>query len=46
MNNWYKNLKTAPWNPPRRYLVLYGQFYIFLIISVSLVLFNKKCFPY
>ena len=47
MNNWYKNLKTAPWNPaPYVFGIVWPILYIFLIISVSLVLFNKQCFPY
>tara|TARA_B100000123_G_C25733890_1_gene430596 strand:- start:447 stop:830 length:384 start_codon:yes stop_codon:yes gene_type:complete len=47
MNNWYKNLKTAPWNPPPYVFgIVWPILYIFLIISVSLVLFNKQCFPY
>ena len=47
MNNWYKNLKTAPWSPPPYVFgIVWPILYIFLIISVSLVLFNKQCFPY
>ena len=47
MNNWYKNLKTAPWSPPPYVFgIVWPILYIFLIISVLLVLFNKQCFPY
>ena len=47
MNNWYKNLKTAPWSPPPYVFgIVWPILYIFLIISVSLVLFDKQCFPY
>ena len=47
MNKWYKNLKTAPWTPPPYVFgIVWPILYIFLMISVSLVLFDKQCFPY
>ena len=47
MNKWYKNLKTAPWSPPDYVFgIVWPILYVFLFISILLVLFNKKCFPY
>ena len=36
MNNWYKNLKTAPWSPPP---------YVFGIVwPILYIFFNNFCF--
>lgn len=47
MNKWYKNLKTAPWSPPSYVFgIVWPILYIFMTISVLIVLFDKKCYPY
>tara|TARA_B100000123_G_scaffold272510_1_gene255602 strand:+ start:796 stop:1179 length:384 start_codon:yes stop_codon:yes gene_type:complete len=47
MNNWYKNLNTAPWSPPSYVFgIVWPILYIFMTISVLIVLFDKKCYPY
>ena len=47
MNKWYKNLKTAPWSPPSYVFgIVWPVLYIFMTISVLIVLFDKKCYPY
>lgn len=47
MNTWYKDLNTAPWSPPSYVFgIIWPILYLFMTISVLLVLFNKKCYPY
>lgn len=47
MNKWYKKLKTAPWSPPSYVFgIVWPILYIFMTISVLIVLFDKKCYPY
>ena len=47
MNNWYKTLNTAPWSPPNYVFgIIWPILYILMTISVLIVFFNKKCYPY
>ena len=47
MNNWYKTLNTAPWSPPNYVFgIVWPVLYILMTISVLIVFFNKKCYPY
>lgn len=47
MNTWYKDLNTAPWSPPSYVFgIIWPILYLLMTISVLLVLFNKKCYPY
>lgn len=47
MNNWYKDLNRAPWSPPNYVFgIIWPILYLLMTISVLLVLFNKKCYPY
>lgn len=41
---WYKDLKKAPWNPPNYWFgIVWSTLYTLMAISAALVLFNKKC---
>ena len=47
MNTWYKDLNRAPWSPPNYVFgIIWPILYLLMTISVLLVLFNKKCYPY
>lgn len=47
MNSWYKNLHKAPWTPPNYVFgIVWPILYIFMSVSIILVYFDKKCFPY
>lgn len=47
MNTWYKDLNRAPWSPPSYVFgIIWPILYLLMTISVLLVLFNKKCYPY
>ena len=47
MNDWYKKLKKAPWNPPSHVFgLVWSVLYTLLLVSFLLVWNNKKCFPY
>jgi len=47
MNEWYKKLKVAPWNPPDYVFgIVWPILYVFMFISAFLVYSDKKCFPY
>ncbi len=47
MNTWYKNLNTAPWSPPNYVFgIVWPILYVFMTISVLIVLLDKKCYPY
>ena len=45
--NWYKDLKKAPWNPPNHWFgIVWSILYALMAISFFIVWNNKKCFPY
>lgn len=47
MNEWYKKLNKAPWNPPSYVFgIVWSILYTLMFISFLLVWNNKKCFPY
>jgi tryptophan-rich sensory protein len=47
MIGWYKNLNKAPWSPPNYVFgIVWPILYILMCISVLLVYFDTKCFPY
>ena len=47
MNTWYKDLNRAPWSPPNYVFgIIWPILYLLMTISVLLVIFNKKCYPY
>lgn len=47
MNTWYNTQKKAPWSPPSYVFgIIWPILYLLMTISVLLVLFNKKCYPY
>lgn len=47
MNTWYNTQKKAPWSPPNYVFgIIWPILYLLMTISVLLVLFNKKCYPY
>tara|TARA_Y100001970_G_C13970368_1_gene717851 strand:+ start:295 stop:678 length:384 start_codon:yes stop_codon:yes gene_type:complete len=47
MNNWYNKQKKAPWTPPSYVFgIVWSILYLLMTISVLLVIFNKKCYPY
>lgn len=47
MNQWYKKLKVAPWNPPDYVFgIVWPILYVLMFISASLVYIDKECYPY
>ena len=47
MNQWYKQLKTAPWNPPDYVFgIVWPILYFLMFISFVMVFMDKKCYPY
>lgn len=47
MNEWYKKLKVAPWNPPPYVFgIVWPILYVLMFISATLVYIDKKCYPY
>ncbi len=47
MNSWYRNLNKAPWTPPDYVFgIVWPILYTFMFISITLIYFDKKCFPY
>ena len=47
MNQWYKKLKVAPWNPPEYVFgIVWPILYVLMFISVTIVYLDKKCYPY
>lgn len=47
MNQWYKQLKTAPWNPPDYVFgIVWSILYLLMFISFMIVFLDKKCYPY
>ena len=47
MNTWFNKQKRAPWTPPSYVFgIVWSILYLLMTISVLLVIFNKKCYPY
>ena len=47
MNQWYKKLKVAPWNPPDYVFgIVWPILYVLMFISASIIYSDKKCYPY
>ena len=47
MNQWYKNLKKAPFTPPSYVFgIVWPILYTLMAISTYLVWTNEKCYPY
>ena len=47
MNQWYKELKVAPWNPPSYVFgIVWPILYLLMFISLIIVWTDKKCYPY
>ena len=47
MNQWYKQLKTAPWNPPDYVFgIVWPILYFLMFISFMIVFLDKKCYPF
>ena len=47
MNQWYKELKLAPWNPPNYVFgIVWPILYLLMFISFWMVFMDKKCYPY
>ena len=47
MNQWYKNLKKAPFTPPSYVFgIVWPILYTLMPISTYLVWTNEKCYPY
>ena len=47
MNDWYKKLKVAPWNPPPYVFgIVWPILYLLMFISLIIILKDKKCYPY
>ena len=45
--NWYKNLKKAPWTPPNyAFGIIWPILYTLMFISLFIIYKNKKCYPY
>ena len=45
--NWYKNLKKAPWPPPNyAFGIIWPILYTLMFISLFIIYKNKKCYPY
>ena len=47
MNQWYKKLKVAPWNPPDYVFgIVWPILYVLMFTSATIVYLDKKCYPY
>ena len=47
MNQWYKKLKVAPWNPPDYVFgIVWPILYVLMFISASIIYSDKNCYPY
>ena len=47
MNQWYKQLKRAPWSPPDYVFgIVWPILYVLMFISFVIIFMDKKCYPY
>ena len=47
MNDFYRKLKLAPWNPPSYVFgIVWPILYLLMFISFGIIFLDKKCYPY